>query len=164
MKCCRSVKAVLFVLRFQNFHFSNPFYWPPRSGAAVFRVQRCCSKSRMASARAFAMLSGRRSVRMAIPNAGGGSGVFSRSRNCVIPAIRPAGNRQSVKSPLDFSQTISAFPAIPSASPRRNPTFQSRSLPSSSTYVELNISRFMISKKLCGVKNNLNKKIPFYFT
>ena len=44
------------------------------------------------------MLSGLRSEMTAKPNAGGGSGVFSRSRKCVISAISSTGKRQSVKS------------------------------------------------------------------
>ena len=118
-------------------------------------------RSSMASALAASMLSGLKSGIKAYPKAGGGSGVFSRSRNLMLRSIRILGTFASVKSSFLSTQTSRAFPAIPSDPGHRNPTFQFRRRPSSSHYVELNIMRFMISKKLCGVKISLCRERGF---
>ena len=115
----------------------------------------------MASALAASMLSGVKSGIKAHPKAGGGSGAFSRSRNLMSRSINLFGTRASVKSSFSSVQTSRAFPAIPSEPGHRNPTFQFRRRPSSSHYVKLNIMRFMISKKLCGVKISLCREREF---
>ena len=76
----------------------------------------------MASALAASMLSGVKSGIKAHPKAGGGSGVFSRSRNLILRSIRIFGTFASVKSSFLSTQTSRAFPAIPSDPGHRNPT------------------------------------------
>ena len=98
---------------------------------------------------------------MAKPQAGDGRGCFLRFRNLTAISKSSTGKLESVKSPSPLSRTTKAFPAMPSLLGHRNPTFQFRRRPSSSHYVELNIMRLMISKKLCGVKISLCRERGF---
>ena len=93
-------RNIQFILRF--FPEGSEIFTVKIAGSGSPRLSdvqhpRLRKRSSMASALAASMLSGLKSGIKAHPKAGGGSGVFSRSRNLMLRSIRILGTFASVK-------------------------------------------------------------------